>query len=437
MAQFEEQLAKAVRAKDGAAVAKLVSITQEATFQSKTEELCIRALRQQLGQHEHVDLWADVGLALWKRHEAQDEMSRYKAQNALLIAVNRVADKCDRWIIPVFRVSAQNLRKLAMAADAAGSASMRRKSNSVCLEETTRTINKAFTLCLNDRNPVRSKSRKWGVYLLVGELLKIYLKLGNTALARSVLKVLQQQEKQLPSLNNFPKSHVVTYLYHTGVLQLIQGDYVKAALDLGQALELCPSNPQQATHQKEAILLYLIPAQLLNSRKTPSNALWLGFSRLECLYRPLITSLMTGNIKQFDADLLERRGTFIKKHIFVPMSKIRVLVFTRLFRQVYVAHDQSNRIATPTFSRALMFALDLQPQQQQQALQHKDGEEKEEKTKKEGDNSQFPEDASGEQVECYLTNMICTGQMKGYISRPHQMLVLSNKEAFPKVHGKE
>lgn len=431
MTQFEEQLAKAVQAKDGLALADLLSITQETTFQGKNEQLGKQALRQQLGQQEHVDLWADVGMAVWKRQNAKDEASRYKAQNLLLIAVNRIADKCDRWIIPAFGVSAQNLRKLAMAADAAKSASLGSKSESVCLEEATRTINRAFTLCLNDRNPVRSKSRKWGVYLLVGELLKIYFKLGNTALARSVLKVLEQQEKQLPSLKNYPKSHAVTYLYHTGVLQLIQGDYTKAVVELTQAIELCPANPQQATQQKEAILLYLIPAQLLTSRKTPSNSLWPRFSRLECLYRPLITSLMSGNIKQFDADLLVRRRTFIKKHIFVPMSKIRVLVFTRLFRQVYVAQDRSNRIATPTFSRALMFALDLQP------LQHKEEEEKEEKTEKAGGNSQFPEDASGEQVECYLTNMIYTGQMKGYISRPHQMLVLSNKEAFPKVHGKQ
>jgi hypothetical protein len=38
-----------------------------------------------------------------------------------------------------------------------------------------------------------------------------------------------------------------------------------------------------------------------------------------------------------------------------------------------------------------------------------------------------------EEAECLVANMIYKGYMKGYISHEKQMVVLSNKDAFPRV----
>lgn len=42
-------------------------------------------------------------------------------------------------------------------------------------------------------------------------------------------------------------------------------------------------------------------------------------------------------------------------------------------------------------------------------------------------------EASPEEAECLVANMIYKGYMKGYISHEKQMVVLSNMNAFPRL----
>lgn len=496
--------------------------TTTTLFKAETEEFVRLEVHSQLRRgngSNYSQLWADVAVAVWRRNQhttttttnsssnskstskstsksaengvngngnADDLFSIYKCQNALLVAVNRVAEKYGRWILPVFISTSRDLRRLAVRADASKTSTTTsnnnhnnhndhsnipetriRPTNNACLEEASRTINKSFSLCLNDFDRSSAQSRVWGVYQLMGELFRIYFKLRNMALSRSVLKVLQQRQKDLPPLDKYPKSHVITYLYCTGVLLVIDEDYTKAAAQFIKALSMSPSpspfdsvsapssslpSPppptfQDGYKQRESILTYLIPLQILiPTRRTPSPALWARYSRLEVLYKPIINALISGDIKAFDEHLLVRRRVFLKKHLFLSLSKIRILVYTRLFRQVYLARNKVNRIPTPLFSKALMLALDVDvdvpvKRDLESTNVVKSGEEVVEG----GSISAAPvaflstsgvvSDFSTDQVECYLTHMIYTGQMKGYISRPHQMVVLSNKEAFPKVHG--
>jgi hypothetical protein len=43
------------------------------------------------------------------------------------------------------------------------------------MEDAARTCNKAFALCMSDRNPA-AESRRWGSYCLAGLVMKCYFK---------------------------------------------------------------------------------------------------------------------------------------------------------------------------------------------------------------------------------------------------------------------
>lgn len=417
------KLAQAVTRGDGIAVSRLISITdpQLVDLPNVPEAQVANDVRRGgIGNSHSKDdilLWQEIAVAHWKVAVqvtvVSDLQAAYTAQNALLVAVNRAADKTDNWILPVLFLVAKELRQLSIMADVqkkkAGISDKQTQTLSANLEEATRSINRSFTLCLNDRNPIMEQSRKWGVYFFVGELFKIYFKLNKRSLAKSVLKVLQNMQQQLPSFESFPKSHSVTFLYYTGILLFIDEDYVKATEKLRQALAMCHKTSKK---NQESILMYLIPAQLLTNSLTPSDQLWSQFSALEIMFKPLLTSVLTGNLHSFDKELAVRRRLFVKKYMLLAMEKIRFIAETRLYRKVYLLQDKATRIPTPVFCEALRFSTT--------------GGSKE-------DAHENDDRFSQEQVECSLAQMIYTGKMKGYISRDRQTLVLSNKDPFPKV----
>ena len=93
--------------------------------------------------------------------------------------MNRAAERTDNWILPVMYTISRELRQLSILAD--GSTRLNashRSAHTVKLEEATRTINRSFNICLNDRNQDVDYSKKWGVYFFMGEMFKIYFKVG-------------------------------------------------------------------------------------------------------------------------------------------------------------------------------------------------------------------------------------------------------------------
>jgi hypothetical protein len=97
------------------------------------------------------------------------------------------------------------------------------------LEEAARTINRTLTVCLNDRNSSMPNSRKWGVYFIISLLFKIYFKLGTISLATSVVRVLNASTAagDIPSVEEYPKAHMVTFKYYVGILAFMDEEYEK------------------------------------------------------------------------------------------------------------------------------------------------------------------------------------------------------------------
>lgn len=203
----------------------------------------------------------------------------------------------------------------------------------------------------------------------------------------------------LPPLETYPKSHSTTFHFYSGVLHFIDEDYTAARESLTKALSQCH---RSAARNKELILMYLVPAQFLALRRTPSDALWARYPNLEYLYRDMFGALLHGDVRAFDAAMLARRRVLVRKYLYLAAERIQALVYTRLFKKVYLVMEHPTRVSIELLSKALLFA---------------------------GGKDQ---DTSSDQVECYLTDMIYSGRMKGYISRERQTLVLSSKDAFPK-----
>ncbi|KAI5287463.1 COP9 signalosome (CSN) subunit [Ascosphaera acerosa] len=330
--------------------------------------------------------------------------------------------KFPAWTTPCLYVVGKHLRVFAMKADAesqgvqdAVGASYQDdlavdEGKNARLEETSRIINRMFTLCLQDRSSL-DESRKWGVYYIASLSFKTFVKLDSVASCRSLLHAIDATQFDMPPLENFPKSHIVTYKYFVGLLAFLEERYIEAEEHLTDALRLCH---RDAMKNKELILNYLIPCHIVTTHTLPSKALLAPFPRLESLFRPLCQCIKRGDLAGFDAAMAAGEDEFVQRKIYLTLERGRDLALRNLFRKVFIAGGfdppvdgkppiRRTRVPVAEFAAAMRLGRD--------------------------DEQSAPE---RDEVECYLANMIYKGLMKGYISRERGIVVLSKGGmAFP------
>lgn len=155
------------------------------------------------------------------------------------------------WTIPCLYVAGKYLRVFAIKADKDRS-SKPADENAMNLqddfdpeaeanqnlEDCARQLNAIFSLCLMDRSPLED-SKKWGIYYIINLLFKTYFRLNQASLSRNILKNLHANERDMPILNQFPKSQQVTFKYYEGVLFFLEENYIEAEKRLAEALDLC------------------------------------------------------------------------------------------------------------------------------------------------------------------------------------------------------
>ncbi|KAL2821385.1 hypothetical protein BDW59DRAFT_110769 [Aspergillus cavernicola] len=330
----------------------------------------------------------------------------------------------DNWTIPCLYVVGKYLRLFASKADAEtssqGSAAFPDRfqddittdfGKNAKLEEAARVLNRMFTLCLNDRAP-REDSRKWGIYYMTNLLFKTYFKINAVGLSKNLLRALNAQSIDLPDMEDFPRSHIVTFKYFVGVICFLDENYAEAEEHLAYAWTYCHKS---AIKNKELILTYLVPCHLVNTHTLPSKTLLHDFPRLEKLYRPLCDCIRKGDLHGFDAAMSAGEEEFVKRRIYLPLERGRDIALRNLFRKVFIAGGleeakdeqppvRRTRIPVAEFAAALRIGT------------HAD------------ERSRVDID----EVECLLSNLIYKGLMKGYIARERGMIVLSKGgAAFP------
>ncbi|KAM0108866.1 COP9 signalosome (CSN) subunit [Aspergillus fumigatus] len=339
--------------------------------------------------------WVDIFAAYWK---AVGEIVKFEEYNPsaswakVFDAWKNVANTLIRgytnfglqaWTVPCLYVVGKYLRVFAIKADTEISSKGAMAfgdqlqddvaadfEKSAKLEEAARIINRMFTLCLSDRAPIE-ESRKWGIYNTTNLLFKTYFKLNSVGLSKNLLRALSASSADLPELEAFPKSHIVTFKYYVGVIHFLDENY------------------------REKLLA--------------------PFPRLEKLFRPLCDCIRKGDLVGFDTAMFAGEEEFVKRRIYLPLERGRDIALRNLFRKVFIAGGfeeskdgqppiRRTRVPVAEFAAALRIGT------------HAD------------DRSRVDID----EVECLLSNLIYKGLMKGYIARERGMVVLSKGgTAFP------
>ena len=61
----------------------------------------------------------------------------------------------------------------------------------------------------------------------LGYLLMFSLQLNRIGLSKSILRAIEAGSKDLPPIESFPKSHIVTFKYYLGVILFLEEDYIR------------------------------------------------------------------------------------------------------------------------------------------------------------------------------------------------------------------
>ncbi|KDQ64205.1 hypothetical protein JAAARDRAFT_27832 [Jaapia argillacea MUCL 33604] len=316
----------------------------------------------------------------------------FKEHTQLVSLFFRFFTQNSGWSLPALFAILRDLRDLAFDADLQAD-----NQRSDSMEEAARIISKAFSNCVTDRTSPPGESRKWGVYYVVGLVLKTYFRVKRISLAKPILRALEANT-DIPPLSAYPRSHQVTYRYYVGMLNFLNEDYARSEQELTLSFYNCHTG---AHGNQERILTYLIPLRILRGH-LPTRDLLDRFLVLDELYSPFISAIREGNIKAYDAALDKWERKLIEFNVYLTLEKARELCIRSLFRRVWVASQKATRIPISMFHSSLALTTVGDP-------------------------------VSEEEAECLVANMIYKGFMRGYISHEKQMVVLASTNTFPRL----
>ena len=186
----------------------------------------------------------------------------------------------------------------------------------------------------------------------------------------------------MPPLEDYPKSHVVTYMYYVGVIHFLEEDYGKvgrrretmtspmtgpwliegslgggvpnrrvetmpqgrseesrvcATVLLTPPLSRCSSHSaDEHIEPSRLILTYLIPCHLITTHTLPSSTLLASFPPLQRLFDPVCRCIKNGDLAGFDAALIAGEDAFVRRRIYLTLERGRDLALRNLFRKVFV-----------------------------------------------------------------------------------------------------
>ncbi|KAJ7584344.1 hypothetical protein C8J56DRAFT_1053796 [Mycena floridula] len=320
----------------------------------------------------------------------------FKEHSALVSLFFRFFTENRGWTLPALFSILRDLRDLAHDADFYAKYN---NQKSECMEESARIIAKAFGNCMTDRTSPPDQSRKWGVYYVVGLVLKCYFRVKRISLSKNILRALEANS-DIPPLSMYPRSHQVTYRYYIGMLSFLNEEYTKSEQELTLAFYNCHVD---AHSNQERILTYLLPLRILKGH-LPSQELMDRFPVIQEIFAPFIIAIKQGDIAGFDRALDKWEQKLVDLNLWLTLEKARELCLRGLFRRVWLVAEKGSRIPISWFHSALQIS---------------------------GIN------VDEEEAECFVANMIYKGLMRGYISHEKKMVVMANTNAFPRLADRQ
>lgn len=285
------------------------------------------------------------------------------------------------------------------------------------LETLADTINNSFKLSLNDKNLDLAESKRIDIYFFLSCLLKLYFKLNNYEMAKSVEKALKGTRFELPKLDKSlkDKPSAITYLYFSAVIALDDCDFSQSKEKLITALHLISfiDNKSSVKFQIEKILLLLLPLMLFTEGKIPKQFLWKNYEILDYIYnKTLFDAILQGNLNKFEEYFTKFEPFLLSRKLYLLFQNLRQLCQLNLIKKTAKLHSQidsktSHIVPISAFKLAFNFSSNY------------------------GSNSSKKAYDDNNEIEFILASLISTGKIKGYLSHANQCIVLSKTVPFP------
>ncbi|KAI8321168.1 hypothetical protein GQ54DRAFT_262339 [Martensiomyces pterosporus] len=345
-----------------------------------------------LETHTPKTLWDEISSAHFRagaEFRLGNYVQAYKHHLDSYNAFLRAFQKMSRWGVHALFVMCSDLYKVAKRADRQLRMAGEQETK---LEDATRAINQGFSVCMTDREPLLSKSRKWGTYRLANLLFALYLRLKAYNLCTSMIRAINASE--LPSLDRFPMSDQVTFRYYRGILAFRSEKYAAAKDDLVFALEHCHRN---AYHNRMQILIHLTPLLMMGGTM-PKPWLLRKHAPINDLYGDISAAIKRGDLREFDRLVSARERHLVALGTFLAIEHSRKIAIRQLLYKTYLIGGKGSRIPLSQFQAAAAAAW-------------------------------RPTGAA--ETECILADMIFRGFVKGYLAHEHATVVLSKQDPFP------
>ena len=295
--------------------------------------------------------------------------------------------KDENWALPVLMTVCLDLRLFAINADKqrvkAGTGQQGEN-----LEKAAEYLMNCFRVCVSDTRAAMGVSKKWGMLGIVNQLFKIYFSINKLQLCKPLIRAIDA----LPIKDNFAKSHLVTYRYFVGKKAMFDSNYKLADEYLTYAFEHCH---KASKRNKRIILIYLLPVKMQRG-KMPTLKLLKRYDLVP--FVDVKEAVVSGNLLLLNEALEKHQTFFIKAGIYLILEKLKVITYRNLFKKTSLLAG-THQIPIEAFRIAL----------------HLMGE----------------TEVDTDEVHCIIANLVFDGYLKGYISHPHQKLIISKQKAFP------
>lgn len=336
-------------------------------------------------QSEYAEIMASH-LTTLKFLNEREYTKAYTSQAQGMMVFLKILQNETNWLLPALFKLCFNLRVVALNEN---KEMLKKGIQSDKLEDTARILLKGFSTTYDRQSPELTKRK--GTLCVINHLFKVYFRINN--IRRCVDLIKNVETPGFLPLKKFPVSHVVTYRFFVGRVEMFESRYDTALNHLTFAYEKCPP---KFFRNKRLILLYLVPVNL-SFGKFPSSKL-LEKYKLGPLI-PLCRSIKLGDLKSFNKSLKFHADWLIHKGIFLILEKLKLITYRNLFRKI-VNTLNTTQVKLSYFVEILQW---------------------------------LGEDTDTAEVECILANLIYSRKIKGYISHSKSCLVVSVKDAFPKL----
>ncbi|XP_012281294.1 PCI domain-containing protein 2 isoform X1 [Orussus abietinus] len=321
---------------------------------------------------------------------SNDNYATYTHQSMGVQCLTKILQlqKEENWMLPVMNIMCLELRLLAIRAE--NSRTNKNMKPGEVLEKCAECLMGCFRVCAADNRSSEDDTKRWGMLVLVNQLLKVYFRINKLHLCKPLIRAIDSSAYK----DHFALAQQITYKFFVGRKAMFDSDYKAADEHLTFAFERCH---RQSKKNKRLILMYLIPVKMLLGFM-PKRMLLEKYSLLE--FWELVEAVKNGDLRSLERVMDKHETFFIGAGIYLIVEKLKLIAYRNLFKKVYLV---LNTHQIPVES--LLMSLKMHG----------------------------VEDVDMDETECLVANLIYEGKIKGYISHQHKKLVISKQNPFPRL----